>query len=238
MDQDPGYAAAAQAIARALTGGQAAALLAEAARRWPSLDSQAGVPEVLDWIGRHAVVDAAAVFHAAHEDEVLDAPGNAYAAYALALTGQPLTVPAVTGLLHRAGLHPGPGQPRPAGPDRQPAQAWPVTLLDSDTRARHLLPADGTYTIRAITAAQARHITTQASAVRPAGLGHLSAAAFTRLLRIPVTPGAGHWQPGPGESAIIFEFLTRPAPAGLRTTITAAELRAAGYTLRHLTRTS
>ncbi len=236
MDQDPRYAAAAQAIARALTGGQATALLAEAARRWPSLDSQAGVPEVLGWIGRHAVVDAAAVFHAAHEDEVPDAPGSAYAAYALALAGQPLTVPAVTGLLHRAGLHPDPGLH--PGPDRQPAQAWPVTLLDSDTRARHLLPADGTYTIRAITAAQARQVTTQASAVRPASLGHLAAAAITRLLRIPVTPGAGHWQPGPGESAIIFEFLTRPAPAGLRTTITAAELRAAGYTLRHLTRTS
>jgi hypothetical protein len=233
MDQDPGSAAAARAIAAALTGGQAAALLAEAARRWPARDRPAGVPGTLRWIGLYATVDAAAVFYAAHEDEVPDAPGTAYAVYALALTGQPLTVTTVTGLLARAGLH----QPGPTRPPEPPA-GLPVTLLDGDTPARHMLPADGTWTIGAITPAQARHVTALAGAVRAAGLGHLAAAAVTRILGIPVTTRAGDWQPEPGESAIIFGFLTRPAPAGLRTTITAPELRAAGYTLRLLTRTS
>ncbi len=114
MTRDPGQATALQAIARALTSDQAQALLA-AARQIPELGQPdtRELPDVLGRLGDTAAIPAIEAFHAQHDHELPDSHGTAYAAIVLTLTGQPLTVTAITSLLQHVGLPADPPRPAP-----------------------------------------------------------------------------------------------------------------------------
>lgn len=109
MMRDPEEARALWTVARALTDDEAGALVREAVSRWPDIvggEVKAEVPDVLAWLSAAAVIGELEEFLAEHDDELPDAYGTVYAAFAVFLAGHELTVPAVTELLHRSPQRP------------------------------------------------------------------------------------------------------------------------------------
>ena len=77
---------------------------ARAWARWPATD-QLQVPDILGWLAdTGALDDETAPFFAAHEDEVPDTPGAAFALFALAVLGQELTMANLVKVLVKAEL--------------------------------------------------------------------------------------------------------------------------------------
>ena len=97
---------AVMAVADALTVDEQAEFLRIVAEQWPGLRG-AHVADVLDIAADHDMfLDVTEPFYEAHEAELPESMGMPYATRALVILGRELTVPAVTGLLTRAGLVP------------------------------------------------------------------------------------------------------------------------------------